>query len=220
MNYLSAVQVEPLNEANASVIWLHGLGANGHDFEPIVEQLALPSQSAIRFIFPHSPSMAVTINGGMIMPAWYDILDRSMDRKIDLTHLTHSASAVQALIDREIKRGIKSDRIIVAGFSQGGAVAFQTALTYPQPLAGLLIMSSYFATKDTTQLHVSNKLISINIMHGSLDPIVDPLLGKQATKTLLSKGFKPTYTEYKMEHNVCAQQIDDISIWLQQRLLS
>jgi len=219
MDYLSTVEVEPINEANASVIWLHGLGSNGHDFEPIVKQLKLPNLLQIRFIFPHAPAMPITINGGIIMPAWYDILDMSIERKVDLTHLNHSANAVQALIDREIQRGIKSQRIIVAGFSQGGAVAFQTALTYPQPLAGLLIMSSYFASKDAISLNVKNSQININIMHGSQDPVVDPLLSKQAIKDLTEKGFMPTYTEYEMKHNVCIQQIADISTWLQQRLL-
>ncbi|MGC9458282.1 alpha/beta hydrolase, partial [Vibrio genomosp. F10 str. 9ZD137] len=117
MTTLLTAEVEPKTTANASVIWLHGLGADGHDFEPIVRELALPKACAIRFIFPHSPSIPVTINGGMVMPAWYDILDMSVERKVDLPQLNASASAVQALIDREIERGIKSDRIILAGFS-------------------------------------------------------------------------------------------------------
>ncbi|GLS91432.1 carboxylesterase [Psychromonas marina] len=219
MQYLSSVQVEPTSTATASVIWLHGLGANGHDFEPIVKQLELPAPLAIRFVFPHSPSIPVTINGGIIMPAWYDILDMSIERRVDITHLTESATAVQALIDREIARGIPANRIIVAGFSQGGAVAYQAALTYHQPLAGLLAMSTYFATRDTIQLHQNNKQLNINIMHGSQDPVVDPLLGQQAQQALLDKGFQPTYQQYQMQHNVCAEQIIDISAWLQQRLM-
>ncbi|WGW01681.1 carboxylesterase [Vibrio sp. YMD68] len=218
MTTLLTAEVEPKTTANASVIWLHGLGADGHDFEPIVRELALPKACAIRFIFPHSPSIPVTINGGVVMPAWYDILDMSIERKVDLSQLNASASAVQALIDREIERGIKSDRIILAGFSQGGAVAYQAALTYSQPLAGLLAMSTYFATKETIELHESNKHIDINIMHGSLDPVVAPQLGEQALNALESKGYQPAYHQYAMEHGVCAQQINDISQWIQRRL--
>ncbi|MFT5760783.1 MAG: phospholipase/carboxylesterase [Alteromonadaceae bacterium] len=215
MNYLSNVEVEPTTDATATVIWLHGLGANGHDFEPIVPELNLPQDLAIRFVFPHSPSIAVTINGGMVMPAWYDIMDMSIDRKVDLQHLNASAKAIQALIDREIERGIEANRIILAGFSQGGAVAYQAALTYNQPLAGLLVMSTYFATKETIQIDDSNKYLNINIMHGSLDPVVDPLLGEQALETLINKGFQPSYKHYPMQHCVCAEQISDISDWLQ-----
>lgn len=219
MDNLSSIEVEPTTDATASVIWLHGLGADGYDFEPIVAQLNLPKNLAIRFVFPHSPSIPVTINGGMIMPAWYDILDMSIERKVDLQHLTVSARAVQALIDREIQRGIKANRIILAGFSQGGAVAYHAALTYSQPLAGLLVMSTYFATKDTIQIDDNNKHININIMHGSQDPIVDPRLSEQALKTLINIGYQPSYKQYAMQHSVCAEQISDISDWLQKRLI-
>jgi len=218
MGYLSSVEIEPSTPATASIIWLHGLGANGHDFEPIIPELRLPPTLAVRFIFPNSPSIPVTINGGMVMPAWYDILDMSIERKVDLVHLHESASAIQALIDREIERGVCAERIILAGFSQGGAVAYQAALTYPQPLAGLLVMSTYFASKDTIQLHDSNKQINIHIMHGSEDPVVAPLLGEQALNSLKEIGFHPSYSQYPMPHAVCAEQINDISDWLQARL--
>jgi len=218
MQYLSSVEIEPEHSATASIIWLHGLGANGHDFEPIVRELRLPKSLAIRFIFPNSPSIPVTINGGMVMPAWYDILDMSIERKVDLVHLHESARAIQALIDREIERGVCAERIILAGFSQGGAVAYQAALTYPQPLAGLLVMSSYFASKDSIELHDSNKQININIMHGSEDSVVEPKLGEQASNRLQEIGFQPSYTQYPMAHAVCAEQVADISDWLQTRL--
>ncbi len=219
MDYLPCIEVEPTTDATASVIWLHGLGADGHDFVPIVKELNLPENLAVRFVFPHSPSIPITINGGVIMPAWYDILDMSIERKVDLQQLGASAKAVQALIDREIQRGIEANRIILAGFSQGGAVAYQAALTYNQPLGGLLVMSSYFATRDTIQIHDSNKHINIDITHGSLDPVVNPLLGEQARTALINNGFKPSYKQYAMQHNVCAEQISDISGWLQQRLI-
>jgi len=215
MSYLDCVEVQPDIPATASIIWLHGLGANGHDFEPIVPELRLPNSLPVRFIFPHSPSIPVSINGGMTMPAWYDILEMSIERKVDLTHLTESAMAVQALIDREIERGIDSSRIIVAGFSQGGAVAYQAALTYPKPLAGLLAMSTYFATKDSITLSEANKDISINIMHGSQDPVVVPTLGDDAASTLIALGYQPSYKQYPMEHAVCSEQVSDISTWIQ-----
>ena len=125
MSYLPCIEVEPKTSANACVIWLHGLGADGHDFEPIVPELNLPETAAIRFIFPHAPSIPVTINGGMVMPAWYDILEMNIERSVDEKQLLQSADAVRALIDREIERGIDNSRIIIAGFSQGGAVGYQ-----------------------------------------------------------------------------------------------
>ncbi|MCG6202104.1 alpha/beta hydrolase [Psychromonas antarctica] len=219
MNYLPTVEVEPVIAATSSIIWLHGLGSDGHDFEAIVPQLNLPKNSALRFIFPHAPSLPVTINGGIVMPAWYDIMDMSIERKVDLPGLQISATAIQTLIDREVKRGIQPERIILAGFSQGGAVAYQAALTYSQPLAGLLVMSTYFATEETIQIHESNVHLNINIMHGSLDPVVAPSLAEKALNTLINNGFKPSYKQYNMQHSVCAEQISDISDWLQQRLL-
>ena len=146
MDYLPCIEVEPQRPADAAVIWLHGLGADGHDFEPIVSELRLPDSAAIRFIFPHASSISVTINNGMVMPAWYDILDMSIEKKVDEEQLLISSEKITALIDREIERGIDSSRIVIAGFSQGGSVGYQTALAYPEPLAGLLAMSTSFAT--------------------------------------------------------------------------
>lgn len=214
MNYLPCAEVQPKLTANAAVIWLHGLGADGHDFETIVPALNLPEDLAIRFIFPHSPSIPVTINGGLTMPAWYDILEMTIERQVDLTGLNSSAKLIQRLIDREIERGIPADRIVIAGFSQGGAVAYQAALTYAKPLAGLLAMSTYFATKDSIKLNAANKNLNIEIMHGSLDPVVSPNLGKEALDSLTEMGFQPSYKSYIMEHCVCAEQITDISAWL------
>jgi len=219
MEYLNCVEVEPKGDASASVIWLHGLGADGYDFEPIVPELQLPTELAIRFIFPHSASIPVTINSGMVMPAWYDILDMSIERKVDSKQLIASANAIQALIDREIERGIKAERIVLAGFSQGGAVAYHAALTYKKPLAGLIAMSTYFATQASIQIESCNKQLDIEIMHGSQDPVVAPLLGEQAKLDLINKGFQPSYKTYDMQHSVCAEQIADISEWLQARLL-
>ena len=152
-SYLTCVEIEPSTAATASVLWLHGLGADGHDFEPIVPELRLPRDAGVRFVFPNAPAIPVTINGGMVMPAWYDILALDIGRHVDEQQLRQSADAVAALVDREIERGIDSRRIVVAGFSQGGAVAYQLALSDPRPLAGLLVLSAYFPTARTIRLH-------------------------------------------------------------------
>ncbi|MBC7002851.1 carboxylesterase [Photobacterium sp. BZF1] len=216
---LSSVVVEPLVTPTASVIWLHGLGANGHDFEAILPELKLPEDAAIRFIFPHSPSIPVTINGGMVMPAWYDILEMGAGRKLNTQQLINSADAIAKLVDHEIASGISSERIVLAGFSQGGAVAYQVALTYPKPLAGLLALSTYFPTVNDIEPNSANKKLDIEIMHGSHDPVVLPAMGSDALDALKALGFNPNWREYPMEHQVCYPQINDISMWLQAKLL-
>lgn len=218
MSYLPCIEIEPQTPATASVIWLHGLGASGNDFAPIVPELHLPESLAVRFIFPHAPSIPVTINGGMVMPAWYDILSMDIDRKIDHTQILQSAEAIKALIEREIERGVDSNNIVVAGFSQGGAVAYQTALSFHKPLAGLMTMSTYFATHETLIPSEANKALEIFISHGTQDPVVPELLGQQAVELLRSKGYEPLYATYPMQHEVCLPQIQDIARWLQERL--
>lgn len=220
MSYLPCIELEPQTPAAAAVIWLHGLGASGHDFAPIVPELQLPESLAVRFIFPHAPRIPVTVNGGMVMPAWYDILSMEVDRIIDEPQIVQSAKAVGELIEREIARGIPSERIILAGFSQGGAVAYQTALTYPKPLGGLIAMSTYLATQDTLVLHPANLELDIFISHGTQDPIVSESLGQRAVEFLLGKGYKPLYVTYPMQHEVCLPQIHDLSSWLQEQLLN
>lgn len=213
--YLPSVEIEPHHEATASVIWLHGLGANGHDFEPIVSDLKLPADLSVRFIFPHAPEIPVTINGGYIMPAWYDIIEMNIERKVDESQLRQSATEITKLIEREIERGIPSHRIVLSGFSQGGAVAYETALSYDKPLAGLLCLSTYLATKESLQRSEENQAIPIQIFHGSLDPVVPVSLGESAYKTLQHWGYKVEYDTYTIEHNVCLEEIDAISQWLQ-----
>lgn len=215
MPLLPYEEINPSNAADSTVIWLHGLGADGHDFAPIVPELRLPSSMATRFIFPHAPSLPVTVNGGMVMPAWYDILDINIDRKVDVAQLTASANAVHALIQQELDRGINSKRIVLAGFSQGGAVAYQAALSYDQPLGGLLAMSTYFATADSVKLHPSNTQLPILIQHGDHDPIVPELLGREAQERLSALGYAADYQVYPMPHSVHPQQIQAISQWLQ-----
>lgn len=204
--------------ADAAVIWLHGLGANGHDFEPIAPELGLPESLAIRFVFPHAPEIPVTINGGYVMPAWYDILEMDIDRKIDQAQILESAARIRALIEHEEERGVPSERIILAGFSQGGAVAYETALSFEKPLAGLLAMSTYFATAETVQWHDANKALPIMVMHGEQDPVVPVQLGERALGVLTRHGFRPEWKSYAMEHQVCYPQITDIGHWLTRQL--
>ena len=218
MPMLSCIDIEPKAPATATVILLHGLGANGNDFVPMVAELRLPAGLPVRFIFPNAPSIPVTINGGYVMPAWYDITEINIDRKIDATQLIASAEQVRLLVDREIDRGIPGDRIVIAGFSQGGAVAYQAALTYLQPVAGLLCMSTYFATRQTLTPNSANRKLPIFICHGTADPMVPERMGRDALQDLTARGYPVEYKAYPMAHEVCAAQIADISRWLQRVL--
>lgn len=219
MSLLPAIEQDTAENPDSAIIWLHGLGADGNDFAPIVSELNLPAELGVRFIFPHAPSIPVTINGGFVMPAWYDILEMAIDRRVDTHQLLLSANAIKMFVDREIERGISSSKIIVAGFSQGGAVAYQVALSYERPLGGLLAMSSYFATRDSIELSAENRSIPIEVHHGLHDPVVPEELGRIAMELLAEKGYDARYRTYPMEHSVCAAQIDDISAWLQKCLL-
>lgn len=218
MALLPAIVMETKDNPDAAVIWLHGLGADGNDFAPIVSELRLPDDMAVRFIFPHAPSIPVTVNGGYVMPAWYDILEMDIDRKVDTTQLMISAAAINGFVQNQLEQGIDSKRIIIAGFSQGGAVAYQVALSHEKPFGGLLVMSTYFATDGIIELSEQNKEVVIEAHHGIHDPVVPERLGEQAVQKLKEKGYEVNYRTYNMEHSVCPQQIDDISAWLQLRL--
>jgi len=207
-------------DVKASVIWLHGLGADGNDFAPIVPQLNLSLDFGVRFIFPHAPAIPVTINSGYVMPAWYDIKQNDVDRHVDNEQLQESASRIHDLIDREIERGIQSTRIIVAGFSQGGAVSFEAALSYEQPLAGIMALSTYFATVGTIKINAIQQSIPILICHGEHDPVVSESLGKRSRASLEKLGFDPEYHSYPIEHSVCPQEIEDIGNWISRVLKS
>ena len=201
---------------DACVIWLHGLGASGHDFVPVVPELQLPASMAVRFVFPHAPAIPVTINGGMVMPAWYDILTMAgAERRLDTTQLMASVDAVAALIADQREKGIASERIVLAGFSQGGAVAYQLALTYAEQLAGLMTMSTYFPTSETLVPSVANAALPIHVFHGSRDPMVPESMGLDSVAALKTLGYAPEYKSYAMEHELCLEQIQDISRWLQ-----
>lgn len=215
---MDIIKVETGNAVDAAIVWLHGLGASGDDFVPLIPELRLPESARIRFLFPNAPELPVTVNGGYIMPAWYDILEMDIDRRIDQVQLLESARAIAVLIDQQIEQGIDSRRIILAGFSQGGAVSYQVALSYPQPLGGLIGMSTYFATADSIVTHTANADLPIQLHHGTQDPVVPETLGRKARMQLESMGYKPEYLTYPMEHSVCLEEIGNIAGFIKSRL--
>ena len=212
---LACETIETSANPTATVIWLHGLGASGHDFVPIVPELKLPKELAVRFIFPHAPEIPVTINGGMVMPAWYDILAMSLEREIDQTQILQSAASIIEIIEQEIARGIDSTRIILAGFSQGGAVCYEAALSYHKPLAALMTMSTYFATHSTVTHNAANKNLPVHIFHGTQDQMVHESMGQQAFAHLKAAAYSVQYKTYPMQHEVCLEEIQDISTFIQ-----
>ncbi len=218
MSYLPCEQVESQQNIDAAVIWLHGLGANGNDFMPIIPRLNLPDSFGVRFVFPHAPAIPITINGGAVMPGWYDIYALDMEREIDTPQIMASSQAIKALIEREISKGIASNRIVLAGFSQGGAVVFEAGLSFDKPLAGLMSLSSYFATYKTVAPHPANSSVPIHIFHGDHDDIVTAPMAQHAIEQLKQLNQTPEYKSYPMAHEVCAQEIADISAWLQKVL--
>jgi len=216
-----AVVIEPQSTHKASVIWLHGLGADGHDFEPIVPELKLPNDLGIRFIFPHAPKRPIAINGGMVMRAWYDIRIPDLSLQEDEDSIRESNDILSSYIDAEINAGITADKILIAGFSQGGAVTLFTGLRYPQKLAGLLALSTYLPLPDQLQAEANNANLKtpLMMMHGTFDPIIPVFQGQNSRYLLQQAGYPIEWHEYPMQHAICPQEINDISHWLQQRLL-
>ncbi len=206
----------------ASVIVLHGLGADGSDFVPVAEALDLSAVGAVRFVFPHAPVRPVTINGGYRMRAWYDILGTDLQRREDDAGLRESADAIAALIDRERERGIAANRIVLAGFSQGCAMTLMTGLRYPERLAGLAGMSGYLPLAATTAAERSeaNRDVPIFLAHGREDEIVAPARGLASRDALVALGHDVEWHDYPMGHSVCPQEIADLSRWLVERLTS
>ena len=211
------ITVEPKSDARFAVIWLHGLGASGHDFEPIVPELQLPEALAIRFIFPHAPERPVTINNGMRMPAWYDITGLDFDKRVDSDSFVSSGELIEAFIDDQISKGIVAENILLAGFSQGGALALHTGLRFPQRLAGVMALSTYLATGKTLAEEGSelNRDIPILYAHGSQDPMIPMAQAMKSRDRLQELGYTVEWHEYVMEHQVCVDEIGDISRWLQ-----
>jgi phospholipase/carboxylesterase len=216
---LQYIEIETGENPTAAVIWLHGLGASGHDFEPVVPELGLPEDTAVRFIFPHAPNLPVTINGGMSMPAWYDIKAMDIDRVVDTEQLRASADAVAKLVEQQKQKGIPPERIIIAGFSQGGAVAYELGLSYPERFGGVLALSTYFATADTVERSEANADVPISVYHGTFDPMVPESLGVRSVETLKEMGYDPSYQTFPMEHSVCLEEIQDIGRFIRRHLL-
>jgi Predicted esterase len=214
------VVLEPATKADAAVIWLHGLGADGYDFVPIVEELRLPPAMAVRFIFPHARPRPVTINNGFVMRAWYDITSLGPDRKEDEAGIRESAGLVDQYIQQQNAAGIDTKRIVIAGFSQGGAIALQAALRYSQRLAGIMALSTYLPLQHTLAAEASgaNRDVPILMCHGLRDNVVPSALGKAARDLLVSLGYQVEWQSYPMEHQVCMEEVLDISKWLQARL--
>lgn len=204
------------DRATVSVIWLHGLGADGHDFEPIVPELNLTSGTGVRFIFPHAPQQPVTINGGMVMRSWYDILSMEIAREIDEAGIERSSEHVRVLIDNEMNRGIGSDHIMLAGFSQGGAVALHTGLLYDRPLLGILALSTYLPLRRgiVAGSNPVNASIPIFMGHGTYDPVVPVQLGQQSREYLVSQGYEVEWHTYPMQHAVNMEEIRDVGAWM------
>jgi phospholipase/carboxylesterase len=216
---LPCVEVEPAKPARWSVIFLHGLGADGHDFPPIVPYLELAPATHVRFVFPHAPRIPVSINGGMVMPAWYDIRDADLRHRHDEVGIKRSAEHVRALIARENERGVASRNIVLAGFSQGGAIAAYVALRHAQPLAGLIALSTYLVGGDALAAEVSsaNRAIEAFVAHGKLDPMVRFERGVALRDTLIETGCQVQWHEYAMQHEVCMEEIADLGRWLNAR---
>jgi len=212
---LETVEVSTGADPYYSVIWLHGLGADGHDFEPIVPALDLAGLS-MRFVFPHATVRPVTLNGGMPMRAWFDILDLNRDGKVDEQGIRASAAQVEALIQRENQRGIPDERIVLAGFSQGGAIALHLGLRRPSALAGIMALSTYMPLARTLDEEASDvaKDIPMFMAHGRQDPVLPIGLGELARERLLERGQSLQWHAYDMPHAVCNEEIDDIGAWL------
>jgi len=217
---LPAIEIETKPKPSHTVIWLHGLGADGNDFVPVVKELKLPPLG-IRFVFPHAPMRPVTINGGFVMRAWYDIAYQELAFKEDERGLRESQKLIEELIVRENTRGIPSSRIVLAGFSQGGVLALQTGLRQSKPLAGLMALSSYLPMSPMIEVerNAASNSVPIFMGHGITDNIVPLALGKMSRDTLIKLGYEVDWHQYTMPHSVCPEELADIGVWLKRVVL-
>jgi len=217
---LDVLEIEPEGPPGCAVIWLHGLGADGHDFEPLVQQWGLANELGARFILPHAPRRPVTLNGGMVMRAWYDIYDLGFAANEDRPGILQAQQHVLGLIRREQQRGISSDRILLAGFSQGGAIALYTALRYRAALAGVLALSSYLPLADLLAEEKSAEPASLVIRmdHGDQDPVVAFAVAERSRDWIESQGYAVEFNRYPMGHNLCVPQMESLRNWIVQRL--
>jgi len=210
---LSTIEIEPQADHQYSIIWLHGLGADAHDFEHIPQELHLNITPQCRFIFPNAPVQAVTINGGMEMRAWYDILAINLEREVDINGIYQSAKLIEQLIEREKNNGIATENILLAGFSQGGVIALHVGLRYPEKLGGVIALSAYLPTlvQLNTEAAIANKHTPIFMGHGILDSVVDIETGKAVFDSLRAQGYPIQWHDYVMEHSVCVEEIERLS---------
>ena len=215
---LPCVEVGPRGDAAGAVVWLHGLGANGHDFEPIVPYLELPR---VRFVFPHAPSRAVTINGGMRMPSWYDIVSLAAAGGGNAAHVAESRAQVDALLRRESERGLSSDRVVLAGFSQGAALALHTGIRYPETLAGIMVLSGYEVLPGTRDAEASpaNRRTPMLFCHGTHDAVVPVEGGRMAWRAHSTPGRDAQWLEFPIAHEVSDAEIAAVRDWLHARLM-
>jgi phospholipase/carboxylesterase len=217
---LETIQVDTGPNPTASVIWLHGLGASGDDFVPIVRELDLSGLQSIRFVFPHAPTMPVTVNNGYVMRAWYDIIGADISRREDEKGLRASQAMVEQLIAQEKARGVPADRIVLAGFSQGCAMTLQTGLRHPEKLAGLLCLSGYVPLHTTiaAERHAANQDTPVFLAHGRGDQVIPIIRAEQTRDLLQSLGYDVEWHAYQMPHSVCQEEVADIGAWLRRVL--
>ena len=217
---LDCITLDPPSPATACVLWMHGLGADGSDFVPVVPELGLPGDHSVRFVFPNAPSMPVTINGGYVMPAWYDIASAEIDKRADEAGVRKSQAAITELINDQRGKGIGSDRIVLAGFSQGGVIALQTGLRHSEKLGGIMALSTYLACVETLGIEAAtaNRSIPILMAHGSMDPVIPLALAKLSKARMETHGYKIEWHEYGMAHSVCAEEIEAIGSFLRRVL--
>ena len=216
---LETIEIETAPNPQAAVIWLHGLGADGNDFAPIVPELRLPRAPAVRFVFPHAPTMPVTINNGYVMRAWYDVSFGDLEgktRQADEAGVRASQARIEQLIARENARGIAASRIVIAGFSQGGAIALQTGLRHTDRLAGIMALSTYLPLAHTlaTEASAANRDVPIYFAHGTFDPVIPLAMAEASRQALAAAGYPLEWHTYAMPHSVCGEEVADISAWL------
>ena len=217
---LETIEIETAPNPTATVIWMHGLGADGNDFAPMVPELRLGSAPAIRFIFPHAPMIPVTINNGYVMRAWYDISYGDLEgksRQADEKGVRASQAEIEKLIAREVGRGIRANKIVIAGFSQGGAIALHTGLRHAAPLAGIMALSTYLPAPNAlpAEAAAANRDIALFYAHGIDDQVIPIAMAENSRQTLNAAGYRVDWHEYPMQHSVCLEEIRDISAWLQ-----
>ncbi|RXF02704.1 dienelactone hydrolase family protein [Pseudoalteromonas sp. PS5] len=215
---LEFVEHPAVGEHKASIIWLHGLGDSGNGFLPIAPELNLPGELGVQFIFPHAPEQPVTINGGMVMRAWYDIKSFDLDKRADEQGVRDSSAQVEALIQAQLDKGIPANRIILAGFSQGGVIALHLAPRLAVKLAGVMALSTYMCVPEKLSAEAKQTELAIFMAHGSADPVVPMFAGEQAFNTLKQQGYEVSWQDYPMEHQVCLEELKAIRAWLIERL--